>query len=145
MRNKKVQILFHLSSIILGGLLYICFRTPNLLMFKWASVLHLNNVITYFRSNCISTYHISDWIIFSLPDGLWMFSGTTLLLLVWNNEITTKNLYWLLLLPFCAIFSELLQGLHLLRGTYDWVDIIAYVIGFILSVLFFSNIKSITS
>lgn len=137
---KYIQLFIHFASILLGGLIYICYRTTDLLMFKWLNNLNLSSAIFNFR-NYAKVYKIknSDWIIYSLPDGLWMFSFITIILYIWRNTITRKNIVWIIVMPIIALTTELSQKYHLIKGTYDSNDILAYLIGFFLSCISFSN------
>jgi hypothetical protein len=137
---KKLQLFFHLSSICAGGLIYICFRSLDLMMFRWFDYLNFSDTIFQIR-NISNRYKIekSDWLIYSLPDGLWMFSFTTVILYIWKNTINRKNILWIIIMPITAFCTEICQKYHLINGTYDVNDIFAYLFGFIISCIFFSN------
>lgn len=124
-----------------GGLIYIIFRSSDLLMFKWISFFHLNQIVFFFRSFIFWKNIFPKWVIYSLPDGLWMFSGTSLILNVWGNSINKQSIFWILMIPFIAILFEFLQLIHLMRGTFDIIDIVIYLIGFGVSILIFSSKK----
>lgn len=62
-----------------------------------------------------------------IPDFFWSFSLTCALLVTLHAD---KNLYRPLILSgFVGIVYELLQGLSIVPGTYDAIDILAYLIG----------------
>lgn len=138
--RKKFQLFIHLLSICIGGLIYICFRSSDLMMFRWFDYIHLSDTISRIRKFSYS-YEIenNDWIIYSLPDGLWMFSFTTVILYIWRNTINIKNLVWVIIMPIIAFFTEISQKYQLIKGTYDPNDLFAYLFGFIFSCIFFSN------
>ena len=137
---KYLQMFIHFSSILFGGLIYICFRSSDILMFRWFDYLHISDTIFRLRK-FIHNYKIefSDWIIYSLPDGLWMFSYTTVILYIWSNTITRRNYFWIIIMPIVALLTEVGQKYHLINGTFDANDVIAYLLGFVLSCIFFSN------
>ena len=112
-------------------------------MFKWISFFHLNQIVFFFRSFIFWKNIFPKWVIYSLPDGLWMFSGTSLILNVWGNSINKQSIFWILMIPFIAILFEFLQLIHLMRGTFDIIDIVIYLIGFGVSILIFSSKKNI--
>ena len=126
----KKQLLFgHLLTLIIGGLIYISFRTDSLLMFKWFAALSLDSQIENLRDTTFTIReHLPNWFLFSLPDGLWVFSYVTLTLLIWGNSINKRNLFWVFLIPFIAISSELLQLFNIAPGTFDAIDLIFYII-----------------
>lgn len=137
---KKFQLVIHLLSICVGGLIYICFRSQDLLMFRWFDFLRFSDEILQIR-NFFQAFSIknSEWIIYSLPDGLWMFSFTTVILYIWSNTINKKSIIWIVIMPIISFFTEISQKYHLINGTYDSNDLFAYLLGFIFSCIFFSN------
>ena len=141
---KKFQLFIHLLSICIGGFIYICFRSQDLLMFRWFDYFRFSDDILGIRNfSQAFSFKISEWIIYSLPDGLWMFSITTIILYIWRNTINIKNLVWVIIMPIIAFFTEISQKYHLIKGTYDPNDLFAYLFGFIFSCIFFSNFLQI--
>lgn len=110
-------------------------------MFTWFSYLHLNKEIDLMRKQLIKI-PLADWIKYSLPDGLWIFSYISLILFLWNNQLKKENMFWIFSIPIIAIFSEILQASYLLQGTFDTMDILLYLLGSILPFIFYN--KSIT-
>lgn len=121
-----------LVPVILGGFIYIIFRTEKLIMFRWFDYLNLTdeiNIAKSFRNNL----SLPDWFYFSLPDGLWIFSYTAISLEIWKSSITRSRYFWILSIPAAAILSEILQLLNIISGTFDFTDLIFYLLGIILS------------
>lgn len=86
-----------------------------------------------------------DWVVFNLPDGLWLYSCMNLQLLIWNRKINRKNAGWIFGLPVLAIFSEWLQSEHLLSGTGDQNDVWMYLLAALIVLLInlpFQDIKT---
>jgi|TARA_B110000858_G_C17627128_1_gene391773 hypothetical protein len=141
---KKQIIIGHLVSLLMGGLVYVLFRQDTLKMFNWFERINLLATVSELRLCTLPlTDYLPNWFLFSLPDGLWLFSYLSILLVVWNNEISKNNIHWLLLVPTIAIASEIGQLLRIIPGTFDIVDLIFYVAGTIFPILMFSNLKSI--
>jgi len=86
--------------------------------------------------------HFPNWFLYSLPDGLWLFSYLSVLLVVWDNVISKHNIHWLLLVPMVAIFSEIGQLFEIVPGTFDIFDLIFYLLGTVLPILIFTNSKT---
>jgi hypothetical protein len=59
-----------------------------------------------------------------LPDGLWAYSLTSCILIIWNRKI---NLLWLLLTVCLFFVFEFFQALDFIKGTYDVNDIYIYL------------------
>jgi glycopeptide antibiotics resistance protein len=135
------QIIFgHLLSLIFGSMIYIAFRDDSLLMFNWFSALSLDIPIEIIRGAALSIKSdLPNWFLFSLPDGLWVFSYLSLTLWLWSNRITKHNVVWLFLVPIIAIFSEIGQALQIVSGTFDFTDLFFYSCGAILPFIFFTN------
>ena len=85
----KKQLFFgHILTLLIGGLIYIAFRTDSLLMFKWFSALSLDNIINELRLTTMKlSPSLPNWFLYSLPDGLWIFSYVALIMTIWRNEI----------------------------------------------------------
>lgn len=141
---KKVKtLLFPFLTILLGGFIYVSFRVESLRMFSWFNSISLSEVIIRIRNYTLNyDLLIPNWVKFSLPDGLWLFSFTSLILITWKNEINSSNLFWLIGLPIIALLSEIGQSISIMPGTFDWIDIAMYLFGFMLP--FIINKKSIT-
>lgn len=140
---KKVKtLLFPFLTILLGGFIYVFFRVESLRMFSWFNSISLYKVIIATRNYTLNyDFLIPDWVKFSLPDGLWLFSFISLILITWKNEINSSNLFWLIGLPIIALLSEIGQSISIIPGTFDWIDIAMYLIGFMLP--FIINKKSL--
>lgn len=124
----------------IGGIIYILGRHETLKMFHWFQLLNLETYIYYLRSVCQSsiTSALPPWMLYSLPDALWMYSFTSAILLSWKRK---RSIY--LLIPFIlGAGSEIAQYFHLVRGTYDPNDLICYCTGFLLSIILITKPQS---
>ena len=140
--NRQINIGF-LFTLLFGGFIYILFRQDSLKMFSWFESVNLSNSISELRLFTLPlSFHLPDWFLYSLPDGLWLFSYISLLLLIWGNVISKQNIHWVLLVPLIAIFSEIGQLIKLVPGTFDIVDLGFYLSGTILPILIFANSKT---
>jgi len=109
-------------------------------MFKWVSAFSLDTPIEYLREATLTVnQHLPDWFLFSLPDGLWVFSYTSLTLLIWGGNINKRNIFWVFLIPFIAISYEMGQLFNIIPGTFDALDLIFYIMGAISPLIFFTN------
>lgn len=141
---KKQLIIGHILTLLLGGLVYISFRQDTLKMFSWFDRVNMLEAILDFRLFTLPlSVYLPNWFLYSLPDGLWLFSYLSLLLIVWNNTISKHNIHWLLLLPTVAISAEIGQLFTILPGTFDILDLTFYLGGTILPILIFTNSKTI--
>jgi hypothetical protein len=107
-------------------------------MFKWFDKLMLTGAITAIREYSFPFGHkLPSWFLYSLPDGLWIFSYICFMLFVWRQKINMNNLFWFALLPMIAILSEMGQLLQIVPGTFDIIDFVFYVAGSFLPFVIF--------
>ena len=83
---------------------------------------------------------LPDWFVFSLPDGLWLFSYISVVLLVWKNQITKHSIAWILIIPLYAIVHELGQLFKFTEGTFAFNDLLFYSIAIFLPFILYKNL-----
>ena len=102
-------------------------------MFQWFSFIGLDGAIQFSRNKVFDFKNqIPNWVYFSLPDGLWIYSFTSAIIIYWNND-DKKIRLWLLIPIASGIFIEILQGLKLFSGTFDYLDLTFSILGISLS------------
>jgi len=124
--------------ILIGAFIYVLFRVETLLVFKWIQFLGLDTLVYGIRSNTLKIANdLPFFFLYALPDGLWVYAGTTLFFFIWEKEIKGKiAIFWISLIFSIAVIAEFLQKLDVVEGTFCKYDIIAYISGFMFSVLF---------
>jgi hypothetical protein len=132
MKNKSLHLLIGLLPTIIGGFIYIIYRSDSLLMFKWFDYLGLESIINILRNSSIANIKLPDILIYSIPDALWIFSFTYIMLLLWDFKISKQSIIWILIGPIIGIGSELLQYISIIPGTFDINDLILSTISAIL-------------
>jgi hypothetical protein len=136
MQSKKFLLFVHgVLPIILGGSIYILYRSTDLRIFNWINCLGMREHVDFIREFSVSSrYLIPKWLIYSLPDGLWIYSLTSTFLIIWRkNEKKVK--LWLIIPLVFGILVEVLQGFNMFHGTFDILDLILLIIGFISSII----------
>ncbi len=116
-----------LLPITIGGCIYIFCRKDSLLMFKWLDFIGILNFTKKIRES-IELSNIPSWFIYSLPDALWLFSFTSIMLFLWGKSICLNSTFWILLPSFIGLFAEIGQALNFVPGTYDIIDLIFLII-----------------
>lgn len=128
--NRGLTFFVSSVSLLAGGLLYLCFRPESLTMFSWVKVVGLYPAVSELRVQSASIGPIlPEWLIFSAPNGLWVFSFGTLMVTLWGTERFTASLSWVITLWAVGITSEVMQLLSVVSGVYDLGDVLAYTIG----------------
>ncbi len=138
MKTRNRIILTVIIPLLIGGLTYLLFRVDRLLMFKWFESIGLGQTIEAAR-HLIGHSNFPPWTIFSLPDALWVFSFTNLMLIIWRDTFSLQSIPWIFIAPVIGLFSEIGQAFHIVHGTYDTTDMILILIASILP--FVSTIK----
>jgi glycopeptide antibiotics resistance protein len=122
----------------LGVFIYLCFRPNTLNVFYWINSVGLAGVLTFVRSNLFVYQNLlPNWIVNSLPDGLWAYSFIYTINLVWKEK---QGGYWLWILISSIIIylSEVLQYYKVVHGTFDVQDLIFLSLGIALSTIIIS-------
>jgi len=134
---KKV-LFYIIFPLFLGGTLYIVFRPTNLIMFSWFDTVGLTNLIESIRQESFQE-PLSEWFIYSLPYGLWLYAFIFTLVLIWGIQLKTNNILWFLTPIIIGVSGELGQYFNIIPGTFDFIDLITCVI---FSIIPFLIIKS---
>ena len=123
-------IFLSIVSIVFGGIIYTGFRSSSIILFNWIEYIGLINLVENLR---IFTLEYKDslplWFLYSLPDGLWMFSYSCIVLVIWRMEVTKYSLLCILSLLMFSIIFEILQYYQYVNGTFDIIDIIFFIFG----------------
>jgi hypothetical protein len=104
-------------------------------MFKWLDSLLLTTPVDFLRDSLYQYKSlIPGWIIYSLPDGLWIYALSMSLFLIWGNDYL-KTSIWVVIALLMAPSLEIMQYFHIIHGTFDCRDLIIYIIASFSSVL----------
>jgi hypothetical protein len=110
------------APISFGILIYILFRG--------SFFLHpLKDFLPILQNN------LPEWVLYNLPDGLWLYSFLSCVLFIWRKNLSIGFVLWSSVAIISAIISEYFQRIKLIPGTYDLYDLIAYIIAIILFTL----------
>ena len=114
-KNSLIHVILPL---FLGGLIYWAAR-PSSLAFSQDIMLR----------PLIDVQYIPDWILFNLPDGLWTYALMSFTLLLWQDTPSVFGAkFWIITAFSLGIALEFGQYLHLIKGTFDWFDVLTYLI-----------------
>ena len=130
------KIFIVLVSFALAVLIYLLFRSRKLFYYQIVELMNLDSHVRSIRKVVwVYRKHIPNWVIYSLPDGLWLFSmGVSIL----HNRVFYKkaqNIFNIIF--FTMIGIEVFQGIYgghgTFIGTFDGADVICYTIGYIMA------------
>lgn len=132
--------IYSIISLVFGTLIYVLLRTSSLKIFSWSKSLGIQLLDSNVRKvMMLISPKLPQWLLFSFPDSLWVFSYVCLMLGIWKGVISPLNLFWVGIVPFIAICSELGQFIGFIQGTFDFLDIVFYMMGTILPLLLFKQ------
>lgn len=131
---RRLYSVVSLLLFLTGGLLYVLYRSLSLRMFLWIKALGLYPTVLLWRKTA-KVCDMPGWVIYSLPDGLWMASYLLLMCVLWYRETSWAAFLFPMLLPLFMNVTEFLQGLGMFPGTFDAVDLICYDIPVFIFVL----------
>ena len=140
MTNKTKIFLHVILPLLTGGLIYILFRADSLLMFRWFDKLGAGDFINSCRQHTVGQFTLPTWVVYSLPDALWIFSFTSLMIAIWKGKFSIHSVFWVFIAPTIGLLSEIGQAFHFVRGTFDITDLTLILIASTLP--FYSPIKN---
>ncbi len=76
------------------------------------------------------------FILYNLPDGLWLLSLLLVMILIWSWVETKDIIVWLTLGLWMSLFLEIFQLIGWVHGTFDLIDMMTYILTFLCSLLF---------
>ena len=120
--------------IVFGGLIYLFLRDDSIL---------LNQILRpqiHFIDLPIK-HSLPNWFVFSLPDGLFVYSYVFFILDNWKGELNYLSISFSLFLPIILILIEFGQRSEIFSGTFDKLDLLFYILGVILSFTTSKGIK----
>lgn len=136
MRAKSGIGIISTFAVILGGAIYLLFRNSEIVAVHWLNSLGMDGWIREVRSlELSSNLLIPQWIIYSLPNGLWAIAYAMIISYIWIGHSSWFKWVWLSTIPLLVFGFEMLQYLKILPGTFCLQDLLSASIGMILGVL----------
>jgi len=128
----RLCILLCAFAIFLGGIIYILFRPAEAIFFNWIHPVGLDNWFNIARHKSLSlNLYLPEWIVFSLPNGLWAFAYALLITCIWSGSKTFSRYFWMASIPLLVLGFEILQYARVIPGTFCMRDITLGLVGLI--------------
>ena len=115
------------ALLLVGGAIYVLFRPLTLLMFRVADHLGLTPAIEAARQ-LTDGCHLPHFVTDSLPAGLWAAAYVLLIDSLLKRQPTKQKIGAASIIPLTGAVSEVLQSASLLPGTFDWADLLCYLL-----------------
>ena len=128
--NSFLKALLASLALITGGVIYILIRPSEVIFARIIS----NNPFTIRLKEISKNFlwqnnEVPEWILYSLPDGMWAFAYSLLITSIWSGHSSKANFFWILSIPCLTIGFEVFQLFGLLPGTFCLTDMCFLIIG----------------
>lgn len=123
-------------ALFAGGIIYILFRTSEPVFFNWIRTTGSDTWLNMTRHDSLPLGMLfPEWIVFSLPNGLWAFAYALLITGIWSGSKSWLRYLWMTSIPLLVLGYEFLQYPGIIPGTFCIQDIILGTAGLITGVL----------
>ena len=130
--SKFKYIFWSLCAVFLGGLMYSLLRPTEPVFFDWFRAAGIDNWLDIARERTLFIGSLlPQWMVYSLPNGLWAFAYTIIVLSIWNGSRSPLKYFWFLTIPVLIFGFEILQFTGDFPGTFCLQDITSGILGII--------------
>ena len=139
-----VVIFCTISSLFVGACIYVFLRPSEPIFFDWLNKIGLQETMGSIRAESVIWHTIlPEWVVYSLPNGLWAFSYSTFITYLWSDSTSKIKFLWMGTIPLVVFGFELLQFTGNVPGIFCWQDLIflaaGMLVGFFLGINFIKN------
>lgn len=134
---KVIKFAVAFAVLATGCAIYLLFRPDTLLMFGVLKAIGLGNATMAARA-WADGVTLGSFIIYSLPAGLWSAAYIMAMDALWSGAGKAIRLMCAMIIPLVGVVSEIMQGLGLLRGIYDHLDLVCYALPILIYILIIS-------
>jgi hypothetical protein len=107
--------------VVLGAGVYLLWRSTRLRVFRWVDDVAAGGALSSLR-HAVASVRLPGWVLFSLPDALWVYAFTACMALIWRPRPGRQAVFWIAIAPVLALGAELGQLAGLVPGTFDAAD-----------------------
>lgn len=134
--DQRIIYVLSFVSVLLGGVIYIFLRPVKPAFFNLLGVLGLENLVNSIRESTVPvSRNFPEWFIYTLPNGLWAFGYTLLILAIWRGSKSGIKYIWFSSIPVLIFGFELLQYTGNIRGTFALEDILSGLAGILIGII----------
>jgi hypothetical protein len=135
-RSNGFYLFLSALAVMVGGLIYILIRPTQSVFFKWIGISDPDHWLNPVRSmTTILGRLFPDWVVFSLPNGLWAFAYALIITRIWSGSPSWQRYLWMGSIPLIVLGFEILQYPGIIRGTFCMQDIILGASGAVIGIL----------
>ena len=123
-------------AILTGGIIYILFRASEPLFFRWLNEAGFEHWLAVIRQNSLThAPFLSEWIVYSLPNGLWAFAYALVITSIWSESKFRIRILWMASIPILVLGFELFQYAGILPGTFCFQDMALGLLGLVIGIM----------
>jgi len=127
--NRKVPLgILSILSLAISTNIYTDLRGYEHGLFKWGNIIFPLDL-----SLMGHTLSSNSFLLYNLPDGLWMLSFCLILIIIWGNTSKSSVFTWLSIGFGIGILFEVFQHFGKVSGTFDNMDVVCITMAFLLS------------
>jgi hypothetical protein len=135
-RFNRLNLLLCSAALLLGGIIYILFHASEPAFFRWIPGPGLASWFSFARQSSVSfSQSLPEWIVFSLPNGLWAFAYSLLITGIWAGNKSWLRIFWMASIPVLVLGFELLQLTGTIPGVFCVHDMAFGLAGLIIGIL----------
>jgi hypothetical protein len=132
--------LIYFLPVILGGLIYFVLMPGSIIFYSWLEYFNVYNPIYILRLNLPSYIpYFPNWFIYSLPNGLWAFSYTAIIVTLWSKRTESIKYFWFSTIPIICMGYEAMQYMGVIRGAFCFTDLSFCFLGMILGLTIYKT------
>ena len=128
-----MKLISGVASLLAGAVIYLLFRSKNLLGFELLHRIGVGPWADRMRS-FTADVRLPDVVVNSLPGGLWALGYILVIDSIFSHQSRSTRIVWASVIPLLGVCSEVLQGVGLLPGVFDLWDLVCYALPFIIFV-----------
>jgi hypothetical protein len=133
--SNRFHIPLGFLALLLGALIYILFRSSEPVFFTWIPGIDLGNLFSTIRSATTTiSPSLPEWVVYSLPGGLWAFGYAVLITGIWNGSRSWLRIFWMATIPVLVAGYEILQYAGIIPGVFSAQDIALGMAGLIIGI-----------
>lgn len=139
-----INTLLVLVALLVGAIIYIFMRQHEPKFFALFTEIGLDNWINSVRQDTLySSSTLPNWVVFSLPNGLWAFAYSLIITTIWAESKSKIRYFWLATIPVLVLGFEVLQLTETIRGTFCIQDMVSGIVGIIIGIFVGNKITKI--
>jgi hypothetical protein len=134
--SGRVYVILSAFALTLGGTIYIFFRPAEHVFFGWIRAVGLDHWFSLARDRSLSSsLLLPEWIVYSLPNGLWAFAYALLITSIWWAGKSWLKYFWMASIPILVLGYEVLQYAGIIPGTFSIQDIVFGMAGLTIGII----------